>query len=135
MAEPYYPSTLDALALHRFVMEKTGAMGMLRVEGALAGALARPRMAAQYENADFASQAVALMSGIALAHAFVDGNKRTALLVGDTFLRENGFRFSGNYVELAKQIEAVRTREDSLPDAETPFVAWLRPQLRQRAVG
>lgn len=135
MAEADYPSTLDALALHRFVMEKTGELGMLRDEGVLAGALARPRMAVQYENADFASQAVVLMSGVALAHAFVDGNKRTALLVGDTFLRENGFRFTGNYVELAKQIEVVLTREGSLTGAEARFAAWLRPQLRQRAAG
>lgn len=131
--EPYYPSTLDALALHRFVMERTGERGALRDEGALAGALARPRMAARYEDADLVTQAVVLMPGVALAHAFVDGNKRTALLVGDTFLLANGYRFSGDYVEFAKQIEAVMTRADSLAEAEARFVAWLRPRVRPRA--
>jgi death on curing protein len=129
----YYPSVLDALALHRFIMERTGQIGALRDEGALASAMMRPQMAARYEEADLATQAVRLMAGIALAHAFVDGNKRTALIVGDTFLRENGHHFSGDYLELAKQLEAVLTRADSLDQAESRFADWLRPQLQPRS--
>jgi death-on-curing protein len=133
VASSFYPSVLDALALHRFIMERTGQIGALRDEGALASALMRPQMAARYEEADLPTQAVRLMAGIALAHALVDGNKRTALIVGDTFLRENGYHFTGDYVELAKQIEAVLTRADSLDHAEARFADWLRPQLQPRS--
>lgn len=116
-------------------MERTGAPALLRDEGALAGALARPQMVARYEAADIVTQAVVLMMGVALAHAFVDGNKRTAFMTGRAFLLRNGYRYIGDRIELAKQIEAVLTREESLQDAEARFVAWLRPQLRQRAAG
>jgi death-on-curing protein len=133
VASPFYPSVLDALALHRFIMERTGQIGALRDEGALASALMRPQMAARYEEADLPTQAVRLMAGIALAHAFVDGNKRTALIVGDTFLREHGHHFTGDFVDLAKQIEAVLTRADSLDQAEARFADWLRPQLQPRS--
>ena len=128
-----YPSVLDALALHRFIMERTGQIGALRDEGALASALMRPQMAARYEGADLVGQAVRLMTGVALAHPFVDGNKRTAFLLGRAFLLRNGYRFTGDRIELAKQIEAVLTRPDSLDQAEARFADWLRPQLQPRS--
>lgn len=134
MSATIYPSVLDVLALHRFIMERTGEVGLLRDEGALAGALSRPQMAARYEDADIVTQAVVLMAGVALAHAFVDGNKRTAFMVGRTFLLRNGFGFRGDRIELAKQIEAILTRPDSLAEAEARFVEWLRPRLSPRSV-
>jgi hypothetical protein len=56
--------------------------------------------------ADIATQTVLLLTGVALAHAFVDGNKRTALIVGDTSLDRNGWVFTDDYLELAERIEA-----------------------------
>ena len=128
-----YPSVLDALALHRFIMERTGQIGALRDEGALASALMRPQMAARYEGADLVVQAMRLMTGVALAHPFVDGNKRTAFLLGRAFLLRNGYRFTGDRIELAKQIEAVVKRPDSLDQAEARFADWLRPRLQPRS--
>ena len=132
MTGPFYPSVLDVLGLHRFIMERMGQTPALRDEGALDSALMRPAMAAQYEGADLATQAVRLITGIALAHPFVDGNKRTAYLAGDTFLRLNGQRFTGDPLELARQIEAVLTRQGSLEEAEAAFVEWLRARIEPR---
>ena len=133
MIADFYPIVLDAVALHEFVMTRTGAApAALRDEGALDGALNRPRMAAHYEDADMATQTVLLIGGIALAHPFVDGNNCTALIVGDTFLERNGWVFTGDYLALAKQIEALVNRAGSLEQATAAFVAWLCPQLRPR---
>lgn len=133
MIADFYPTVMDAVALHEFIMLRMeSAPTALRDEGALDSALNRPRMAAHYEDADLATQAVLLIVGIALAHPFVDGNKRTALLVGDTFLDRNGWAFTGDYLALAKWIESVITRGGSLQEATDDFVAWLRPQLRRR---
>lgn len=133
MGAEFYPTVLDAVALHDFVMTRTGAASSeLRDEGALDGALNRPRMAAHYEDADMATQAVLLITGIALAHPFIDGNKRTSLIVGDTFLERNGWAFTDDYLELAKQIEAVVNRAGSLDEAAVAFADWLRPRLRQQ---
>ena len=56
----------------------------------LEGALSRPQQYAHYQDADLASQAVALTHGIVEAHAFQDGNKRVALQAFMTFLAVNG---------------------------------------------
>lgn len=116
--------------MHDELIERTGGAVGLRDEGALDSAIMRPQMAAYYEEADLVTQAVLLMAGIALAHAFVDGNKRTALASGDTFLQINDQLYEGDDIELARQIEALVMRPDSLEDATARFVAWLRPRLR-----
>lgn len=59
-------------------------------EGQLESALARPRNAAAYEEADLPRQAATLFWGIAANHAFRDGNKRTAVVLLYAFLRANG---------------------------------------------
>ncbi len=132
MAALIYLTVRDVLGLHRFIMERTGGVAApVRDEGLLDSALVRPQSAAYYEGADFVTQVVLLITGIALAHPFVDGNKRTALIAGDTFLQRNGWWFDGDRLEFARQIEAVLTRPDSLEAATERFVAWLRPQLRR----
>ncbi len=123
-------TVLDVIAMHEELIEQTGGATGLRDEGALESAVMRPQMAAYYEEADLVTQAVLLISGIALAHAFVDGNKRTALAAGDTFLQINSLLYEGDDIELAQQIEALVTRQDSLDEATTRFVDWLRPRLR-----
>jgi death-on-curing protein len=128
----YYHTLADALAVHEEVMHRTGTSpAPLRDEGALASALNRPLTAAHYEDASLATQAVLLMTGVALNHPFVDGNKRTAFALADTFIDENGFAFVGDYQELAERLVALvaeadhRAREQAVAD----LIAWLDPQL------
>lgn len=53
--------------------------------------LARPRNFYSYGEEDIVVLAVALMAGIARAHAFEQGNKRTAFAALRLFLRANGY--------------------------------------------
>ena len=65
-------------AVHdRRIAEHGGARG-LRDARLLEGALAWPRNLWAHGEPDLAQLAVAYAFGIAFAHAFVDGNKRTA---------------------------------------------------------
>ena len=64
----------------------------IRDIGLLDSALARPAHAAHYAAADLAEQAATLVWGIAENQAFIDGNKRLALVVMLTFLDVNGRR-------------------------------------------
>ncbi len=57
---------------------------------ALESAVHRPRAAAYYAEANLVEQAVELGEGIALAHPWVDGNKRCAFVSMITFLEHNG---------------------------------------------
>lgn len=74
--------------------------------------------------------AAAYASRIAKAHAFVDGNKRTAFVACATFLRLNG------HVLRPDPSEGVRRMEDLAASAlsEAEFSHWLRGQTR-RSIG
>lgn len=83
----------DVLEVHGalFDLDQEQAADHLRNRDGLDSAVARPRQHDAYGGADIAAQAAFLAHGIAESQLFVDGNKRTALLALDTFLRANGF--------------------------------------------
>jgi len=83
----------------------------------------RPQHAAHYEGADLAQQAALLLCGIAETQPFVDGNKRTALVVALTFLEINGY-----VVDLSED-ELVQLMFDIADDKPVAEVAVL---LRSR---
>jgi death-on-curing protein len=112
-------------------MEQTGQPATpLRDTGLLESALMRPQMAAFYEQADLIRQATLLAVGIPQAQAFLDGNKRAAFAALIVFLRLNGLKYSGDPMALARQLEAVASREDDL-DSAARFEAWLRERITE----
>jgi death-on-curing protein len=58
--------------------------------GKLEGAVERPRSAWGYGVEDLVELAVSMFEGIAHAHAFIQGNKRTAWKASVLFLKANG---------------------------------------------
>jgi death-on-curing protein len=133
MADIYYLSLADVLALHEMVMARTGdTPAPLRDEGLLESAVMRPRMASHYEQADVLRQCALLTIGISQAQAFLDGNKRTAFAACDVFLRLNGLAFEGDPLAMARQLEGVAERSGQLEEATRQFEAWLREQIGQR---
>jgi death-on-curing protein len=104
--EPIYLEFVDALQLYAAIIGGTPAQAadQLRDQGALEGALARPRSYADYEDADIALQAAVLAHGIAESQAFIDANKRLALVAMLTFLELNGYRVQASDPDLADWI-------------------------------
>ena len=92
-------------------------------------ALDRPRWAAHYQQADVIGQAARLGTGIARAHAFLDGNKRTAQRCLVIFLYINGFRLAGDHLDLAKTIEALVEPDVTDEAADTALELWLRERV------
>lgn len=132
MAETQYLSLADIIAIHAQAMRRLGlAPNPLRGDGTLESAVMRPQMAAYYEGADLIRQAALLGIGIAQAQAFLDGNKRTAYLAMNTFLRLNGHEYAGDRISLAQQFEQFANRSRD-PAAIDDFDAWLRQNVRQR---
>lgn len=129
MAEFEYLDALDVISLHPAALEHGGGATGVRDAAALEAAVARPRMAAFYEDRDLVGQGILLLTGLALAHPFVDGNKRVALLTTLTFWELNGLTLSGDARELAERfVEFVAADEDRsarLADLE----AWVRKRL------
>lgn len=130
MPETNYLTALDIEALHVFVMEKTGdEPAPLRDRPLLESAVMRPQTAAYYASADLVEQCALLAVGISQARAFVEGNKRTAFIAADVFLRANNCLFTGDSLEMAQQLEAVATRAGSVEDATADLTEWLRGQV------
>lgn len=82
-----YPTLGEVLALHEYLIHEFGGSALLRDQGALESALMRPQIG-YYDH--LLDEAAALMESLAMNHPFVDGNKRVAFFVTDTFLRMNG---------------------------------------------
>jgi death-on-curing protein len=104
--EPVYLELTDALELYAAIIGGTvlQAGDHLRDRAGLESAMGRPPAYAHYENADLALQAAVLAHGIAESQAFIDGNKRLALVAMLTFLEVNGYRVEASDPELAEWI-------------------------------
>ena len=109
------------------IAEHGGAPG-LRDEGLLESALARPLHRAAYGEPDVADLAAAYGVGLAKGRAFVDGNKRAALLSVGLFLALNGYRL------VATQADATLTMLSVAAGSldEAGFAAWLRGHVQDR---
>jgi death-on-curing protein len=79
---------------------------------------------AAYDDADVFTIAAAYAYGIAKAHAFVDGNKRTAFVAAFTFLRLNGVALRPDPGMGVRMMEGLAADHVS----EEDFAAWLRAQ-------
>lgn len=90
--ETLYPTIAEVLQLYAATMEISPARAAdgIRDLGLLESALARPQNAAAYEGASLIRQAATLLWGLISNHPFLDGNKRTAYVVTQAFLRANG---------------------------------------------
>ncbi|WP_246249066.1 type II toxin-antitoxin system death-on-curing family toxin [Chelativorans alearense] len=91
-----------------------GAHG-IRDDNALESALARAKNKAVYGEPDIFALAAAYAFGLARNHAFVDGNKRTAIVAAGTFLLLNGYRMTadnGTVYAFAMSLAAGEVDED-----------------------
>jgi death-on-curing protein len=90
MKEPEWLHLAIVLDFHSEQLSLFGGADGLRDLGLLESALARPINKFAYGETDLAALAAAHGFGIARNHAFVDGNKRTALASMIVFLGLNG---------------------------------------------
>ena len=92
MPTPKFLSLDEVLELHADQISSFGGTPGVRDEGLLESALAQPQatFGGQFLHPTISEQAAAYLYHIAMNHPFIDGNKRTAFAVTDTFLRLNG---------------------------------------------
>ena len=101
MQEPHWVSKEAALSMHNRQLSEHGGQDGVRDEGLLESALGRPQNLFAYndEPVTIPKMAAAYAYGIATNHPFLDGNKRTALAVSQTFLMLNDYKFTGDFGE------------------------------------
>lgn len=116
----------SVFAMHQRQIAEHGGTEGVRDEGLLLSAMARPENLNAYgENVDLAALAASYAFGIAKNHPFLDGNKRTALVVAVTFLNLNGFDFDAPEEET--YITFLKLAEGTLAEGE--LAEWLRERL------
>jgi death on curing protein len=121
MREPIWVPLAAVIAIHdRQIARHGGASGM-RDRALLEMGCARAMNLAAYTNASLAEITAAYAFGISKAHAFVDGNKRTAFVTAITFLRLNGYSFRPVPAEGVKMMEDLASGHIS----EAEFAKWL----------
>ncbi len=93
---PKYLTKRLALAIHHDLIESFGGRHGLLDEGRLEAALELPKsgFGGKERYPTLAAKAAAYLVGVAKGHPFVDGNKRTAFALADTFLRLNGLELT-----------------------------------------
>jgi death-on-curing protein len=89
MDEPTWIDESVILQIHELQLEEHGGLSGIRDRGLLSSAVFRSRNLWAYAGADFAALAAAYAIGIARNHPFNDGNKRTAAVACELFLRLN----------------------------------------------
>lgn len=93
----------------------------------LESAMARPLNLIAYEEPDVADLAASYAFGIARNHPFVDGNKRTAAVVSETFLVLNGYALDCDDVELVTAFLALAAGELTVEQ----LASWFRGYIRR----
>lgn len=86
-----FPTRQVVEALHAEQLRRHGGAQGLRDENALESALHRAENKAAYGEPTALELAAAYVYGLAKNHAFVDGNKRTAIVTAMLFLQLNGW--------------------------------------------
>jgi death on curing protein len=119
----------SVLAIHEEQIAEHGGLAGIRDLALLQSALARPQNLEAYGEPDIADLAAAYAVGIARNHPFLDGNKRTAWVVAETFLLKNGHELIASDQDGVTTMLAVA--EGSLP--EPKFAAWLRANIQPLA--
>jgi death-on-curing protein len=112
-------------AIHKSQIARHGGLDGERDRGLIESALARPRNIAAYGGPDAADLAAAYACGIAKNHGFLDGNKRTALVVALLFLADNDFDISVDQRDVVRLMESIA---DGTMD-EPAAADWFRSRI------
>ena len=118
----YWLTVQEVVAIHDdLVKEMGGSLGLLDA-GALESTLNRPKQLIYYEpESSIYNLAATYGYGLVKNHAFVDGNKRTALDVMAVFLLRNGHELIASEVEAVEVIVDLAKGELS----QTELSMWL----------
>jgi death on curing protein len=90
---PKFLTISQVLDIHQRQIQRFGGTSGVRDEGLLDSALAQPQatFGGELLHSTIHEQAAAYLYHLAMNHPFIDGNKRTAFAIMDTFITLNGY--------------------------------------------
>ena len=116
------------IAVHEMQLAEHGGGAGLRDAALLESALAKPLNLQAYGEPDACALAAAYGYGIARNHAFIDGNKRTAFVAVELFLRLNGWQLVATDADCVLTTLALAAGDIT----ESEFADWLRAHAAAR---
>ena len=119
MVEPVWIELDVVLAIHDEQLAEHGGQAGVRDPGLLESALGRPRNQFAYGDTSITRLAASYAFGISRNHPFLDGNKRTSLVVAELFLELDGYTLTASdthCVTTFLQLAASDLTEDQLAD-------------------
>ena len=119
MPEPVWITLGVVLAIHDEQLAEHGGQAGIRDRGLLESALSRPRSQFAYGETALTRLAASYAFGISRNHPFLDGNKRTSLVVAELFLELNGCELTASDAQCITtflQLAAGDLSEDQLAD-------------------
>lgn len=113
--------------LHEQIISRYGGVGGLLSRALLESTCARPQAAILGRELypTLEEKAAVLMHSIVTNHPFVDGNKRTAFLAMQEFLRLNGYEIVADTREVLELTLAIAEGKLDIPE----IVDWLRRHI------
>lgn len=119
MTEPTWIDLEVVLAIHDEQLAEHGGQVGVRDRGLLESAMGRPRNQFAYGEHSLARLAASYAFGISRNHPFLDGNKRTSLVVAELFLELNGLELAASDADAVRmflQLAAGDLTEDLLAE-------------------
>ena len=120
--DPRWVPLAAVRAIHDRMVSRHGGTPGVRDAALIEMGCARPLNLWAYGEPDLFDLAAGYAFGIAKAHGFVDGNKRTAFQTAFVFLYMNGVDLDVPNAEVVLYMEGLA--DGTVPEAE--FAAWLR---------
>ncbi len=116
----------EIIAIQERAIDEFGGLHGIRDEGALESAIIAVENRHHYEKADLVACSATYGYHIVKAHAFIDGNKRTAAIATETFLILNDARLEVTNSRFANLFIGLASGEISRDDAEALLRSWVR---------
>lgn len=119
MTEPVWVELDVVLAIHDEQLAEHGGQPGVRDPGLLESALSRPRNLFAYGQPSIVHLAASYAFGISRDHPFLDGNKRTSLVVAELCLDLNGLELTASDAQCVAtflQLAAGDLTEDQLAE-------------------
>lgn len=115
MQTPRFISISQVLDIHQDEINSFGGTSGVRDEGLLDSALAQPQatFGGELLHPTIHEQAAAYLYHLAMNHPFIDGNKRTAFAVMDTFITLNAYSLNLSSEQAYNLVIQVVTKEIS----------------------
>ncbi len=124
-----YVSVNDIVAIHDTIVNETGGSLGIREPGLLVSIAEKPKTSFSGQDLypTIFTKTAALYEALCNYHVFIDGNKRTALIVMYRFLCVNGYDLTGTNKELEDYTVFVATTNPDIVDV----AIWIKDHCKK----